>query len=47
MNKARDSRKDVKKAPTKTMKEKRSDKHFKKEMQQLEFHTKPHHGLPH
>ena len=48
MNKPRDSKKDVKKTPAKTLKEKRTDKHLKKEAQQHpEYLVKPPHGSAH
>lgn len=48
MNKARDSKKDLKKAPIKTLKEKRIDKHLKKDARQhLDFLVKPMHGPAH
>jgi hypothetical protein len=43
MTKSRDSRKDAKKAPIKTLKEKRLDKHIKKDAEQHpEFLSKVH-----
>jgi len=48
MNKARDSRKNAKKSPVKSLKEKRADKHQKKDIQQHpEFMTKPVPGQAH
>lgn len=48
MNKARDTRKDSKKAPSKTLKEKRSDKHLKKEVRDHpDFLIKPIAGSAH
>lgn len=48
MNKARDTRKDAKKAPGKTLKEKRSDKHLKKEARDHpEYLIKPLTGSSH
>lgn len=48
MNKARDSRKDLKKTPTRTLKEKRAEKHLKKDARQHpDFLAKPHQGSAH
>ena len=48
MNKARDSKRDLKKAPVKTLKEKRIEKHEKKDARQHpDFLVKPIQGTAH
>jgi len=48
MNKARDNKKEGKKSPLKTQKEKRNDKHLKKENRlHPDFLVKPLHGPVH
>lgn len=47
MTKARDSKKDAKKAPLKTLKEKRTDKHLKKDAHLHPDFLKPQSGTHH